>query len=220
MREPHKFPRALTGVMFFLTCLYLFNSVEAIFNFEVIFTVLFGGAGVLAYLTFGSDIKTVVLVNLDPENKMVLIVSTLTNHCSVVYREINCLLHQVQFIYSLAILLSVPLQLFPAVRILENGLFIRSGKSDNRVKWMKNFFRFFMVMFCTAVSSWGAQDLDKFVAFVGCFAWSVSIYQVSFTQLLKTFTLPCQVSPCVTSTPRCCTIRHVQGPRNKNWRIS
>ncbi|EKM78627.1 hypothetical protein AGABI1DRAFT_40780 [Agaricus bisporus var. burnettii JB137-S8] len=130
MKEPHKFPRALTGVMFFLTF-------------------LFGGAGVLAYLTFGSDIKTVVLVNLDPANKMVLVV---------------------QFIYSLAILLSVPLQLFPAVRILENGLFTSSGKGDSRVKWMKNFFRFFMVMVCTAVSSWGAKDLDKFVAFVGSFA--------------------------------------------------
>lgn len=33
--------------------------------------VLFGGAGVLAYLTFGSDIQTVVIVNLNAESKMV-----------------------------------------------------------------------------------------------------------------------------------------------------
>jgi len=130
MREPHKFPMVLTSVMIFLAF-------------------LFGGAGALAYLTFGSDIKTVVLVNLDTSSKMV---------------------QSVQFLYALAILLSVPLQLFPAVRILENGLFTRSGKGNNRVKWMKNFFRFFMVMFCTMVSSYGAKDLDKFVAFVGCFA--------------------------------------------------
>ncbi|KXN91636.1 Vacuolar amino acid transporter 3 [Leucoagaricus sp. SymC.cos] len=130
MKEPHKFPKVLTGVMFFLT-------------------LLFGGAGALSYLTFGKDIHTVVLVNLDPKNKVVL---------------------TVQFFYALAILLSVPLQLFPAVRIIENGLFTRSGKGNNQVKWMKNCFRFSMVMVCAVVSSYGAKDLDKFVAFVGCFA--------------------------------------------------
>ena len=68
-------------------------------------------------------------------------------------------------------MLSVPLQLFPAVRILENGLFTRSGKQDPRVKWYKNTFRFGMVALCTFISWAGAADLDKFVAFVGCFAW-------------------------------------------------
>ncbi|TFK40210.1 amino acid transporter [Crucibulum laeve] len=130
MREPHKFPAALTGVMAFLL-------------------VLFGGAGVLAYLTFGSDIQTVVLVNFDSSSKMV---------------------QSVQFLYALAILLSVPLQLFPAVRILENGLFTRSGKADQRVKWLKNLFRFGMVAVCTIISWLGAADLDKFVAFIGSFA--------------------------------------------------
>ncbi|KAF4614123.1 hypothetical protein D9613_007849 [Agrocybe pediades] len=130
MKEPHKFPKALTGVMMFLL-------------------ILFGGAGALAYLTFGSKIQTVVLVNLDSSNKMV---------------------QAVQFLYALAILLSVPLQLFPAIRILENGLFTRSGKSDPRVKWLKNMFRFSMVFVCSAISWVGAADLDKFVAFIGCFA--------------------------------------------------
>ena len=78
-----------------------------------------------------------------------------------------------QFLYSLAILLSVPLQLFPAVRILENGLFTRSGKASMRVKWYKNGFRFSMVMVCTLISWVGAADLDKFVAFIGSFAWYV-----------------------------------------------
>ncbi|KIM40578.1 hypothetical protein M413DRAFT_164230 [Hebeloma cylindrosporum] len=130
MREPHKFPKALSGVMIFLL-------------------LLFGGAGTLAYLTFGSEIQTVVLVNLNPHSKMV---------------------QAVQFIYALAILLSVPLQFFPAVRILENGLFTRSGKADARVKWLKNLFRFGMVLVCTTISWVGAADLDKFVAFIGCFA--------------------------------------------------
>jgi len=130
MREPHKFPMVLSGVMIFL----LF---------------LFGGAGALSYLTFGPDINTVVIKNFDSSSRLT---------------------QAVQFLYSLAILLSVPLQLFPAVRIMENGLFTRSGKLDWNVKWRKNTFRFFVVMGCTAISWAGAKDLDKFVAFVGSFA--------------------------------------------------
>ncbi|KAH9068485.1 transmembrane amino acid transporter protein-domain-containing protein [Lactarius deliciosus] len=130
MREPHKFPMVLSGVMIFVL-------------------VLFGSAGALSYLTFGSDINTVVIVNLDTSSRLT---------------------QAVQFFYSLAILLSVPLQLFPAVRIMENGLFTRSGKMDWAVKWRKNMFRFLIVMGCTALSWVGAKDLDKFVAFVGSFA--------------------------------------------------
>ncbi|KAE9398833.1 hypothetical protein BT96DRAFT_939884 [Gymnopus androsaceus JB14] len=124
MKEPRKFEGVLTGVMAGLV-------------------VLFGGAGALAYLTFGKDVQTVVLVNLNEVNPG------------------SRMLQVVQFLYSMAILLSVPLQLFPAIRIMENGLFTtRSGKADKKVKWMKNLFR------------WEREpkDLDKFVAFVGCFA--------------------------------------------------
>lgn len=130
MREPHKFPRALTGVM-----------IGTLF--------LFGGAGALAYLTFGKEVNTVILVNLDLTDKFT---------------------QAVQLLYSVAILLSIPLQFFPAVRILENGLFVRSGKRDPRVKWLKNLFRFALVMFCTGLSWFGAADLDKFVALIGSFA--------------------------------------------------
>jgi proton-coupled amino acid transporter len=130
MREPHKFPRALTGVM-------------------IATLVLFGGAGALAYLAFGSKVNAVVLVNLDTTNKFT---------------------QAVQFLYSAAILLSIPLQFFPAVRILENGLFVRSGKRNPRVKWLKNLFRAGLALVCTAISCAGAGDLDKFVALIGSFA--------------------------------------------------
>ncbi|KAF8525908.1 transmembrane amino acid transporter protein-domain-containing protein [Hysterangium stoloniferum] len=130
MREPHKFPRALTGVMIFLT-------------------VLFAGAGVLAYAAYGSKVETVVILNLPQDQKFVQVV---------------------QFLYSVAILLSIPLQLFPAVRIMENGIFTRSGKHSLRVKWQKNAFRFIVVLGCTLLSWLGAADLDKFVAFIGSFA--------------------------------------------------
>ncbi|OBZ72635.1 Vacuolar amino acid transporter 3 [Grifola frondosa] len=130
MREPRKFPAVLTGVMLFLM-------------------VLFCGGGVMSYLTFGADVQTVVIVNLDTTSKFT---------------------QAVQFLYSLAILLSVPLQLFPAVRIMENGLFQRSGKANPLVKWQKNAFRFILVVFCACLSYAGAADLDKFVSFVGSFA--------------------------------------------------
>ncbi|KDQ14901.1 hypothetical protein BOTBODRAFT_55095 [Botryobasidium botryosum FD-172 SS1] len=130
MREPHKFPAVLTGVMLFLA-------------------VLFGGAGVLSYAAYGSDIQTVVIINLPSDKKFVQVV---------------------QFLYSVAIMLSVPLQLFPALRIMENALFTRSGKWNPQVKWTKNFFRFFIVIICALLSWAGSADLDKFVAFVGSFA--------------------------------------------------
>lgn len=72
MRHPHKFPMALSGVMFFLlgNFIFLLHLIVLMSNFSF-FVVLFGGAGVLAYLTFGSDIQTVVLVNLDTSSKTV-----------------------------------------------------------------------------------------------------------------------------------------------------
>lgn len=142
--------------------------------FSEYYSVLFGGAGILAYLTFGSEINTVVLVNLNPHSKMVQSVSRTHYRFDSFYTNSLFFLYtQVQFLYALAILLSVPLQFFPAVRILENGLFTRSGKADTRVKWLKNLFRFGMVAVCTIISWVGAADLDKFVAFIGCFAWCV-----------------------------------------------
>lgn len=108
--------------------------------------VLFGGSGALAYAAFGSKIETVVLKNLPQSSKPV---------------------QTVQFLYSLAILLSTPLQLFPALRILETALFVKSGKTSLRVKWTKNAFRLVVVLGCVGVSIFGAKDLDKFVSFVG-----------------------------------------------------
>ena len=101
-------------------------------------------------------------------------------------------------------MLSVPLQLFPAVRIMENGLFVRSGKTSTRVKWLKNFFRFFVVIVTSLISWAGAADLDKFVAFVGCFAWQVSVCRFSSNHLMK---LLIPVFRCVTCTQLCCTTR-------------
>jgi proton-coupled amino acid transporter len=125
-----------------------------------IITIAFTAIGALSYAAFGSSTKTVVLLNLPQDNKFV---------------------NAVQFLYSLAILLSTPLQLFPAIRIAENGIFTRSGKHHPYIKWKKNVFRFCLVFLCAAIAWGGAADLDKFVALIGSFACVplVLIYPVS-----------------------------------------
>ncbi|ODQ64117.1 hypothetical protein NADFUDRAFT_84119 [Nadsonia fulvescens var. elongata DSM 6958] len=112
-------------------------------------TFLFVSMGALCYSAFGSQTQTVVILNLPQESKFV---------------------NGVQLLYSAAILLSTPLQLFPAIRIMENGIFTRSGKFNSKVKWQKNIFRTFIVMMTACVAWGGADDLDKFVALVGSFA--------------------------------------------------
>ncbi|EAS28384.3 amino acid transporter [Coccidioides immitis RS] len=121
----------------------------------IVITVIFLSSGVLGYATFGSATETVVLLNLPQDDKFV---------------------NGVQFLYSIAILLSTPLQLFPAIRIMENGLFTRSGKYNPGIKWKKNIFRFFLVVICAVVAWGGAADLDKFVALVGSFACVPLVY--------------------------------------------
>lgn len=121
----------------------------------VIITVLFISIGALSYAAYGSATQTVVILNLPQDDKLV---------------------NAVQFLYSLAILLSTPLQLFPAIRIMENELFSRSGKYNPYIKWQKNVFRFFLVIVCALIAWGGAGDLDKFVALVGSFACVPLVY--------------------------------------------
>ncbi|PGH30543.1 solute carrier family 36 (proton-coupled amino acid transporter) [[Emmonsia] crescens] len=118
-------------------------------------TTVFLSMGMLGYAAFGSKTETVVLLNLPQDSKVV---------------------NGIQFLYSVAILLSTPLQLFPAIRILENELFTRSGKYNPGIKWKKNGFRSLLVVFCALVAWGGAADLDKFVALVGSFACVPLVY--------------------------------------------
>lgn len=136
MKRPQQFPGVLALIM-------------------IIITVIFLSAGALSYAAYGSTTKTVVLLNLPQDDKLV---------------------NAAQLLYSLAILLSTPLQLFPAIRIMENEMFTRSGKYNPRIKWEKNGFRFFLVMLCALVAWGGANDLDKFVSIVGSFACVPLVY--------------------------------------------
>lgn len=111
-------------------------------------TALFITIGALSYMAFGENVQTIILLNLPSNDPMVSSIQTL---------------------YSLAICLSIPLQLFPAIRIMENGLFTtKSGKNNTVVKWQKNVFRVFVVFVCAAIGIIGSRDkLDKFVSLVG-----------------------------------------------------
>ena len=126
----------------------------------VIITAIFVSMGAISYAAYGSSTRTVIILNLPQDDRFV---------------------NTVQLLYAMAILLSTPLQLFPAIRIMENELFTRSGKYNPYIKWQKNVFRFCLVMVCAGIAWGGAGDLDKFVSLIGSFACIplVYIYPVS-----------------------------------------
>ena len=122
----------------------------------IIITVVFTSVGLLSYATFGDNTLTEVISNFPQDSKLV---------------------NAVQFIYSMAVLIGTPVQLFPAMRIIEGKIFgHRSGKKDGLTKWKKNCFRGFLVVLCILISIAGASDLDKFVALIGSFACVPLVY--------------------------------------------
>ncbi|KAI1171620.1 transmembrane amino acid transporter protein-domain-containing protein [Nemania sp. FL0916] len=119
-------------------------------------TIIFTAVGVLCYATFGTDTSIEIINNYPQTSKFV---------------------NAVQFLYSLAVLAGNPVQLFPAIRILEGSIFgRRSGKRSLRTKWKKNAFRSLMVVICGGVSIIGTGNLDKFVALIGSFACVPLVY--------------------------------------------
>ncbi|KAJ1736303.1 hypothetical protein LPJ61_000087 [Coemansia biformis] len=109
---------------------------------------LFMCVGSLSYLTFGETVNAVVLLNLPDTSSWTLVV---------------------QLLYSIAILFSMPLQLFPAVKIMEAMMFARSGRDFKHVKWQKNLFRAATVLLIAMIAIFGADQLDNVVALVGSF---------------------------------------------------
>ncbi|CRK11077.1 hypothetical protein BN1708_010020 [Verticillium longisporum] len=70
-----------------------------------------------------------------------------------------------------------PVQLFPALRIIEGKIFQhRSGKKDLLTKWKKNVFRTMLIALCIAISIGGSANLDRFVALIGSFACVPLVY--------------------------------------------
>ena len=122
-----------------------------------IITVIFTSVGVLCYATFGEETKVEIISNFPQSSKLVNVV---------------------QFVYALAVMVGEPVQLFPAVRIIETSLFGEkaTGKKSKKIKWKKNALRTFMMILCGAIAIVGASDLDKFVSLIGAFACVPLVY--------------------------------------------
>ncbi|KAI7823539.1 transmembrane amino acid transporter protein-domain-containing protein [Gamsiella multidivaricata] len=154
MAEPEKFPRVLAITI----------SVVAM---------IFMSVGALCYSSFGSNVQTIVVLNLPIKDGW-----TIT----------------VEILYSLAIILSVPLMLSPASKILEHGIFgAKSGALSTKVKMQKNVLRIALICVCALVSfGVGGPNLDKFVSFVGsvacmplCFIFPAMFHYKACAKTLK-----------------------------------
>lgn len=122
----------------------------------LIITCIYTSVGALCYATFGSRTEIEVINNFPQSSRLV---------------------NAVQFTYALAVLIGNPVQLFPAMRILEGRIFgHRSGKKDLLTKWKKNAFRTSLVLFCCVVAIGGASNLDRFVALIGSVACVPLVY--------------------------------------------
>ncbi|KAG2765812.1 hypothetical protein Pcac1_g22686 [Phytophthora cactorum] len=108
--------------------------------------ILFAGT---VYAAFGQNTQSVVTLNLPSSSE-----STWTM--------------AVQLTYSLALVLSYPLMLYPVINILENKLF-----PYQRIKgfwrWKKNGFRFALVCLTAVIGYFGKDELDNFVSIIGGF---------------------------------------------------
>lgn len=170
MRHPEKFPLVLALVIGSATLLFI--TIASI-----------------GYLAYGSDIKTVILLNLP---------------------QTNIFVNLIQFFYSLAIMLSTPLQLFPAIKIIENKVFPKftkiyvkkddntsafelrpnSGKLNWKVKWLKNFVRSIIVALVILMAYFGADQLDRFVSIIGSFACIPLVYMYPPMLHLQSYSRP------------------------------
>ena len=122
----------------------------------VIITILFTSVAALCYATFGENTEIEIINNFQQDSKLV---------------------NAVQFLYSVAVLVGTPVQLFPALRIIEGKVFgHRSGRKSLRTKWIKNAFRCFLVVICGMISILGTGNLDKFVALIGSAACVPLVY--------------------------------------------
>lgn len=162
------------------------NFPKVLFVSMVIITSLFVLIGVVGYTAYGENVRSIIILNLDQSNMAVQLIMVL---------------------YSVAVFLTAPLQLFPAIKIGESALFNSrifvkkservnteegklyqtSGKYNPQVKWMKNLFRALFVIVISLLAYLNSNNIDKFVSLNGCFACIPLVYIYPPMIHLKTF---------------------------------
>ncbi|TDH72350.1 hypothetical protein CCR75_000998 [Bremia lactucae] len=121
-----------------------------ILSFTMLFLVtLFSVFAGLVYAAFGQNTQSVVTLNLPSAQ---VSIATMT----------------VQITYSLALVFTYPLMLYPVVKILE-GYFFPEFRRKGYWRWEKNGFRFALVCLTAVIAYYGKDELDNFVALIGGF---------------------------------------------------
>ncbi|KAF7720658.1 neutral amino acid transporter [Apophysomyces ossiformis] len=116
----------------------------------VIVTIIFILIGAIGYIAFGDATQASIVANLPRQPLSIT----------------------VQLLYAVAMILTSPFMLYPALTIVENGIFgERSGNNNIKWKWLKNLCRAMVALVCAVVSfAVGPDGLSKFVALVGSVA--------------------------------------------------
>lgn len=152
-----------------------------------VITGLFVSIGVIGYSSFGDKVKSIIILNL-PQGKLSV--------------------QLISLLYSLAVFLTAPLQLFPVTKILESLIFNSylftdkntvskkddegklyhfSGKYNTSIKWLKNLIRAALISSVCVVAYLNASNIDKFISFNGCFACIPLVYIYPPLIHLKTY---------------------------------
>eukprot|EP01104_Vermistella_antarctica_P017178 TRINITY_DN6045_c0_g1_i1.p1 TRINITY_DN6045_c0_g1~~TRINITY_DN6045_c0_g1_i1.p1 ORF type:complete len:569 (-),score=101.69 TRINITY_DN6045_c0_g1_i1:137-1843(-) len=115
----------------------------------VVITIILVSFACLGALAFGDNVASIITLNLPSGEFRVDLVQTA---------------------YCIAILLTYPVQLFPATKICEHYLFRHSRRKRTVVKWMKNCFRLFLLLFTGVVAILASDAFDNFITIVGAVA--------------------------------------------------
>ncbi|CEG42418.1 vacuolar amino acid [Plasmopara halstedii] len=134
-----------------------------ILSYTMLFLVmLFSVFAGLVYAAFGENTQSVVTLNLPSAQDSIATMS-------------------VQITYSLALILTYPLMLYPVVKILECYIFPYHSRKGYW-RWEKNGFRFALVCLTAAIAYYGKEELDNFVALiVGILIMIFATYQAAST---------------------------------------
>lgn len=140
---------------------------EVLVVLMALITALFVAVGTISYTAFGDKVALIIILNL-PES--------------------NLFVQSIMVLYLIAVLLTAPLQLFPAIKIGElvvfhpkrsdrtGKLYTPLGKKSAKVKWRKNAFRVTVLLAVCVVAYLNANNIDKFVSINGCFACIPLVY--------------------------------------------